>query len=100
MNLRRKFICDAVDYYKRNNVEDYAKFLDIVEYKRNQLNDPRYAKLVGVSEVRHLGSIPKKLADQMYHVFDGVTEERFLDKKGETKWFFKKFPEFLIPNSY
>jgi hypothetical protein len=100
MTIRRKFICDAVDYYKRNNVEDYSKFLDIIEFKRSQLEDPKYAKLVGATEFRQLGTLPKQLADQLYYVLDGVSEPRFLEKEGETKWFFKKFPEFLIPRNY
>ena len=96
--MRRKFIIDAVEYYKRNNAEDYSKFLDIIDYKRSQLKDPKFAKINNATEMRHLGKLPKKLADQLFYVFDGVKEERFLEKKGETKWFFTKFKEFLIPD--
>jgi hypothetical protein len=98
MTTRRKFIIDAVEYYKRNNAEEYSKFLDVIQYKRNQLADPKFAKLRGITEARQLGQIPKKLSDQFYYVLDGVSEKRFLEKEGETKWFFTKFPEFLIPD--
>jgi hypothetical protein len=99
MTIRRKFICDLVEQYKRNNAEEYGKFLDVIEYRRSQLSDQKLAKIKGITEVRLAFSIPSKLSDQLFHFLNGVSEERFLDAKGEMKWFCKQFPEFLIPNS-
>ena len=45
-------------------------------------------------------SIPEQLLKQISVALNGIEEERFLEAKGEMKWFTKKYPEFLIPSSY
>lgn len=88
-----------VDKYKRDNTEDYSKFLDLIDWKRQVIADKSHAK-ISVGEMRLAVSIPQKLLNQLSLVLNGIEEERFLEAKGEMKWFTKKFPEFLIPYSY
>lgn len=88
-----------VEKYKRENTEDYSQFLDLIQWKRQVLDDKNSAK-IKVGEMRLAVSIPQKLLNQLTLVLNGIEEERFLEAKGEMKWFTKKFPEFLIPYSY
>lgn len=89
-----------VEKYKKDYPEEHKAFLDLMKVRRAKLNDKSFGKLKGTSEMRNAVSVPDKLMNIMAYVFNGVEEERFLDPKGEMKWFIKKFPEFLISNSY
>lgn len=98
MTSRRKFIIDIIENYKRNHPEEYSNFLDLMDYRRAVLNDKKYAKID--SEIRKAITMPDGIYNTIVYVLNGVDEEKFLEPKGEMKWFIKKFPEFLISNSY
>jgi hypothetical protein len=89
-----------VEKYKKDYAEEYGKFLDLIEYRRSIAKDKRYANLQGTTEIRNAVSIPDRLFNMFAYVMKGIDEPRFLEEKGEMKWFIKKFPEFLIPKSY
>jgi hypothetical protein len=100
MTIRRKFICDTVEYYKRNNADEYSKFLEYLDWRRDQLQDTKMAKVKGATEMRLAACLPDKLMNQIRYALNGVNEEMFLEAKGEMKWFCKKYQEFLIPNQW
>lgn len=89
-----------VEKYKKDYPEEYKEFLKLMEYRRSQMVDKKLGKLNGVSEMRNAVSIPDRLMNLLAYVLEGVENEKFLEPKGEMKWFVKKFPEFLIPVSY
>lgn len=89
-----------VEKYKKDYPEEYKEFLALMDRRREQLGDKRLGNIQGTSEMRNAVSIPDRLFNLMSYVFNGVSEEKFLEPKGEMKWFVKKFPEFLIPRSY
>lgn len=100
MTNRQKFIIDVVEKYKKDYSKEYASFLSLVEHRRADMADKKHAKVQGTSEMRKAVSIPTKIMNVMTYVMNGVDEPKFLEPKGEMKWFTKKFPEFLIPNHY
>jgi hypothetical protein len=100
MTTRRKFICDVVEKYKKDYPKEYEQFLDLMQWKRQQLADKKTAKMVNVKEIRLAASVPEKLLNQLTYVLNGIDEPLFLEDKAEMKWFVKKFPAFLIPNNY
>lgn len=87
-----------VEKYKRDYPDEYSKFLDMIEWRRASLKDKKFAK--ADSEMRKAMTIPDKLYNLLSYVLNGTDEEKFLEPKGEMKWFAKKYPCFLIPNSY
>lgn len=89
-----------VEKYKRDYSKEYSDFLDLIEYRRAMNKDKKYAKVQGASEMRKAITMPDRLFNMMIYVMSGVDEPKFLEPKGEMKWFVKKFPCFLIPNSY
>ena len=99
MNVRKRFIIDCVDYYKHHHSEDYINFVKQVKERREGLKDKELGHLRGESEIRLAVSLPSKLYDMMALVFKDE-EKKFLDDKGEMKWFANKYKEFLIPNNY
>jgi len=100
MKTRRKFIVDMVAKYKDDYPLEFYEFTKLMEQRRSEMKDKKHGNLQGTSEIRAAVSLPDKLANMMFYVMDGVTEEKFLEPKGEMKWFIKKFPEFLLPMSY
>lgn len=100
MTIRRKFIIDAVEKYKSDYPLEFYEFTRLIEWKRSEMKDKKHGNLTGTSEIRASVSMPDKLANVMFYVMDGVNEPKFLEPKGEMKWFIKKFPEFLLPASY
>ena len=100
MSTRRKFISEMVEKYKTDFPEDYAGFLRLMEHPRNNMSDKNLGTLKGAKEMRVVGNIPVKLENVLSYAMSGNTVERFLEPKGEQAWFFKKYPEFLLPRSY
>jgi hypothetical protein len=100
MTTRKKFIIDLVEKYKKDYPKEYEQFLDLMQWKRQQLADKKSAKIVNVKEMRLAASVPEKLLNQLTYVLNGIDEPRFLEDKKEMKWFVEKFPQFLIPNNY
>lgn len=100
MTERRKFICEMVENYKRDMPEDFEAFKRWMEYQRGNMADKSTGKLAGASEVRLAGHVPANLMNVLQHAMGGSTVQAFGEAKGEMKWFFKKFPEFLLSRSY
>jgi len=100
MNIRRKFIIDMVEKYKDDYPLEFYKFSYLMEQRRSEMKDKKHGKLNGTTEMRAAVSLPDRLANALFYVFNGVTEDKFLEPKGEMKWFIKKFPEFLLPMSF
>ncbi len=100
MRIRKKFIVDMVAKYKEDYPLEFYEFTNLMEQRRSEMKDKKLGGLNGVSEIRAAVSLPDRLANMMFYVMDGVNEPKFLEPKGEMKWFVKKFPEFLLPASY
>jgi len=100
MTNRQRFVIDMVNKYKTDYPKEYADFLNLIKYRKAKMKDKKTGKLQGTSEMRNACSIPDRLFNLMSYVMNGINEEKFLEPKGEMKWFIKKFPEFLIPTSY
>jgi len=100
MTNRQRFISDMVDKYKKDYKDEYKSFLELIVQRRKEMQDKKHAKIQGASEMRNAVSIPDKLMGVLTYVLNGVEEPKFLEPKGEMKWFIKKHKEFLIPNSY
>jgi len=89
-----------VSKYKKDYKDEYKSFLELMEQRRKEMKDQKHAKVQGTSEMRNAVSIPDKLMGVITYVLNGVDEPKFLDPKGEMKWFIKKHKEFLLPHSY
>jgi hypothetical protein len=100
MTNRQLFIKDMVEKYKKDYKSEYKSFLELMEQRRAEMKDKKTAKVQGTSEMRNAVSIPDKLMNTLMYVLNGVDEPKFLEPKGEIKWFVKKYKEFLLPNSY
>lgn len=100
MNVRRQFIVDMVEKYKTDYPEEYAAFKELMQWRKDQMKDRKIGAIQGTTEMRNAASLPDKLMNLLLYVLDGVTEPKFLEPKGEMKWFLKKYPEFLLPMSY
>jgi len=100
MTNRQRFIIDMVEKYKKDYKSEYNSFLELMEQRRAEMKDRKHAKVQGTSEMRNAVSVPDKLMNVLNYVLNGVDEPKFLDVKGEMKWFAKKYPDFLLPNSY
>lgn len=100
MTTRRKFIIDVIEKYKSDYPLEFYEFTRLMEQRRSEMKDKKHGGLNGASEIRNALSLPDKLANTLFYVMDGVKEPKFLEPKGEMKWFVKKFPEFLLPMSY
>ena len=100
MNIRRQYICDCVESYIKNNGEEYKKFLYIIKQRRNNLDDKKFAKVANAKEMRVCLSLPDKLFNMLSQALDGVEAPRFLEVKGEERWFCKKYTQFMVPNEY
>lgn len=99
MNIRRQFITDCVESYKKKNRVDYDLFVDQVKKRRDGMLDKNLGHLKGEKELRLALSIPEKLY-RMLEIAFTEEDKRLLEGKGEMRWFVKKYPEFLIPNEY
>jgi len=100
MKVRKRFITDVVENYKKNHKKEYKAFLEIMKVRKAGLEDRNYAELNGATEIRNAMSMPEGIAVALETVLTGTDEPAFGEPKGELKWFTKKFPEFLIPNKY
>lgn len=100
MTNRQRFIIDMVEKYKKDYKSEYSSFLELMEQRRAEMKDRKHAKVQGTSEMRNAVSVPDKLMNVLNYVLNGVDESKFLDPKGEMKWFVKKYPDFLLPSSY
>ena len=100
MTTRRKFICDVIEKYKKDYAKEYSAFLDVMDYRRAALDNHRNASIKGQTEMRVALSLPEKVMNSIILVLDGVNEVKFLEEKGEMKWFTKKFPQFLLPTQW
>ena len=89
-----------VEKYKVDYKEEYKSFLELMEQRRAEMKDKKHAKIQGTNEMRNAVSVPDKLMGVITYVLNGVEEPKFLDPKGEMKWFIKKYKEFLLPYSY
>lgn len=98
--LRAKFIEDVIDRYKKENVHEYSVFLALMDQRRAKLHNKKTGAVRGQTEMRVALSSPEKLMNQLTYVLNGRTEPKFLEPKGEMKWFVKKYQEFLIPSQY
>jgi hypothetical protein len=96
MKIRRKFICDVIDKYKKDHPQEYKDFLKYIEFRRSNADDKKFAKIKGTSEIRLVCTMPEGIVNAFEYAF---TEEKLFEPKGELKWFVKKFPEFLIARS-
>lgn len=97
MTIRKQFIIDIVENWKKNYPDEYKNWLNFIEWKRSAMKD----KFGSVDkEIRKGVSVPNRLYNQIIYVLDGINEPFFLEQKGEMKWFIKKFPEFLISETY
>lgn len=100
MTVRKRFIIDCVERYKKEYSEQYDGFLAIIKQRRNNLDDKKFAELRGSKEIRACLSLPEKLFQMISQGLDGINNKKFLEEKGEEAWFAKKYPEFLVPNTY
>lgn len=100
MTVRRRFIIDCVNRYQTEYKEQYEMFLKLIKQRRNNLDDKKFAQLKDTKEIRVCLSIPEKLFQMLSHGLDGVNNKKFLEEKGEEKWFIKKYPQYLVPNEY
>lgn len=98
MTNRRKFIVDMVNKYEKDYACEYAKFLEMIEWKRVQLADKKFGSFD--KEMRSAAMLPDKLYNLLIYVLNGSDEEKLFEPKGEMKWFIKKFPEYLLPREY
>lgn len=100
MDVRRKFIADCVERYQNTYRGQYEEFLHIIHDRRGNLDDKKFAELRDSKEIRVAISLPEKLYQMIFIGLDGVNAKKFLEEKGEEKWFSKKFPQYLVPNEY
>lgn len=98
-NVRRQFITDVVEFYIKNYPEEYKDFLRYIAERRAMLNDKNFGGLKGTTEMRVGVSVPTKCYNSFQYVLKGE-EKPFGEPKGEMKWFTKKFPQFVLPNTY
>lgn len=96
MTIRKKYITDVVELYKKKHKEEYKVFVKATRKKRDKLNDKNTARFAMVDDGRHVASIPEGL----FVALDVFDYPRFLEEKEEQKWFLKKYPEFLVPYTY
>ena len=99
MKIRKQFIKDVVENYKKNHKKEWKAFLEVMEFRRSNLNDKSYAELNGAKEIRHAMSMPEGIMVAFEQVLKG-DEKPFGEQKGELKWFRSKYPEFFISNKY
>jgi hypothetical protein len=97
MKIRKQFICDVVDKYKKDHAKEYKEFLTYIEFRRSNAQDKKFAKLKGTTEMRLACSIPQGIMNALDFA---LKEEKLFEPKGELKWFVKKFPQFLIGMSH
>jgi hypothetical protein len=97
MTIRKKFIMDVVEKYKKDYPKEYQDHLKYVEFRRSNAEDKQFATLKGTSEIRVAAVIPDGIMNVLEYA---LKEERLFEPKGELKWFLKKFPEFLISRSH
>lgn len=100
MNVRREYINDCIKRYIEEYPDEYLEFQKIVKQRRDSLNDKKFAEINGVNEMRLAATFPQKLYEMIRIGLDGKDEKAFLEESGESKWFYKKYPQFLIPNEY
>lgn len=100
MTTRKQFIVDMVNKYREDNPVEYYQFIMLMEQRRSEMKEKKTGALTGTTEIRAAASLPDKLANMMFYVMNGTDEPKFLEPKGEMKWFVKKFPEFQLPMSY
>jgi len=97
MTIRKQFICDVVEKYKKDYPEKYQSFLKLIEFRRSNADDKMYGTLNGEKEIR----VPLSLPDGIMNAFEvSLKEEPIFTKQSELRWFIKKFPEFTISRSY
>jgi hypothetical protein len=96
MEIRKKYITDVVEAYKRNHKEEMKKFKELMKQRRAKLKDKNLATFTD-KKGRVSVSIPEGLWSALDMTID---DPQFLEAEGEIKWFAKKFPEFLIPYEY
>jgi len=97
--IRRQFIKDVVEAYKKNHKKEWEAFLEVMKFRKSSLNDKSFGELNGASEIRHAMSMPEGIKSAFDHVLK-EEELPFGEPKGEIKWFKSKFPEFFISNKY
>lgn len=99
MNIRKLFIIDCVDHYKRQYGDEYLAFVEQTKKRREGMLDKELGHLKGEKEFRVGISVP----DRLYRMLDIAfrdEEKKFLEANGEMKWFANKYKEFLLPNNY
>lgn len=97
MNVRKQFIIDVVEKYKKDYPEKYKAFLKLIEFRRSNADDKMYGTLNGEKEIR----VPLSLPDGIMNAFEvSLKEEPIFSKQSELKWFIKKFPQFTISRSF
>ncbi len=92
MNSRKELITDMVNIYIKNHKEEYKTFLKMMEEKRGELKNANTARFTD-EEGRHAWKFPEGL----YFALNQLAYPRFLEDDGESLWFSKKFPQFLVP---
>jgi len=105
---RRQLISDCVSAYIRNNPEEYKLFLKTQRMRRAKLFDPKFGEFTddkkahSTDKFRSLYSMPDKLDHTINVLLKAHQQPEFLDDevKGESKWFFATYPEFLTPEKY
>lgn len=86
-----------VEKYKQDYPQEYKDFKEGIELRRKMINDGEYGTFTGITEMRSPLSIPEKLMNVFEYT---LKEEPMFSKKGELKWFIKKYPEFSLGHSY
>ena len=99
---RKQLIADCVAAYRRNNPEQYHAVVRDVVRKRTALHDEKFGLVKDKDSAKNYDmrlqfSIPEKLFKAIEVLLDAHKQERFLELKGEDKWFATEFPQFFIP---
>lgn len=95
-------ISDCVAAYIRNNPEQYQAVVQDVKQKRKKLHDEKFGLVADKDvaknyDMRLQFSVPEKLFKAVEILLEAHKQERFLDVKGEDKWFSLNYPQFFIP---
>ena len=99
MNIRKRFIIDCVDHYKRRYGEEYLTFVEQTKKRREGMIDKELGHLKGEKEIRVGISVPDRLYQMLSLAFKDE-DKKFLEASGEMKWFANKYKEFLLPYNF
>ena len=105
---RRQLIVDCVSAYVRNNPKEYKLFVKSQQLRRAKLFDKKFGEFTedkkshSIDKHRLLYSMPDKLDHTINILLEAHGQPPFLDDevKGEGKWFFAEYPEYLTPEKY